>query len=406
VEPTSIMVLEKKKILTYVICYLTIVGVCWPTSLGGNINKYSLFLGYFICIGGMFLLCGVTRKITYNVLTLLAVLILLLFFTLISPLPEINLGAIFPYFFAFLVLSMSLDGLDAKIIIDSFIFISIFILLLAFGVMFEVDFIILLIKLNYQQYYPDLFEQTVVWHLKPIAVFSAHSVAGFSYFTFAILYFNLFINEKNKLRKGFYAAFMFLFLSLMPFLKSSAAFFLFFILLLLFIVYNFRKNPRASYLLLVISLFSCSIYYQNQSEIIDGNVKKTFESLSYLTSKQNGFLGRYSKNTRLEGTFNYISKNPMTGVGVSSSSGIKFGDSFLAEYVVRISFIGYVIVLMGLFCFLYKSIVDKRLVIPVFCFFLVADLGYPLLVTFKFLVLIPLFILILNYAFYTGKRYV
>jgi len=396
--------MKNKKILLFFICSASVLGVFWPTSIGGVIIGYSSLIGSFICLGSIFFVSSLTSRLTYNLLISLAIIFLLFVYTLFSPLTDINYGAIFPYISIVFLLSINLKGIDSQWVTFTFLFVSFFIFLLSFGILFEVNSVIKLIEAYYQQYYPDLFKQTVLWHLKPVSVFSVHSIASFIYFSFSSVYFYLFINENIISKKILYLVLFILFMILLPFLKSTASIALFILMIFIIIYYNFKSNIIVSCIFSAVLVFSLAMYYQKNMDSIDEKVQAASVGLSYLSSNKNGFLGRYTKGSRLDGTYKYLLKKPLLGVGFTSAENIKFGDSFISEYVIRVGIFGYLIILFLLYYFLSRNLADKRLVIPIFMFFLLADLGYPLLVTFKFVILVPLLILIFNRGYYLRNK--
>lgn len=390
------MKVSKERTFLYLVYLVSFLGTFWPTSFGGNINAISPIVGVVFCIGFIFSFSVLNNIILNNVLPGLLLLFLLLFFSITSDLPEINLGALGPYLAIAALFVLDFRKLRDPLALRVFALLSILILLLAVGVILEFEVVIGLIEEFFQQYYTDLFKQTVIWYSKPVGVYGTHSVAALVYFCFSMVCLYISLSSKKTTPKLLFIILSLLFWLVIPFLKSVSAVILFLVMSAIFSVALFKARPRVFLLFTMVTSIILLNYYLNNSVSINSKFELAIDAVNILSSDANGFKGRYLSNSRLGGTFEYLSNHPFSGVGITSSSVIEFGDSLFSEYILRISFVGYFTLLIGLYLFLNKNLTDPKLVFPIFIFFLLTDLGYPLLTTFKFIVVLPLLIVVLN----------
>jgi hypothetical protein len=110
-------------------------------------------------------------------------------------------------------------------------------------------------------------------------------------------------------------------------------------------------------------------------------------------SVDNGILSRYASGGRLQNSYDYLINNNFIPIGFSYSPDISFGDNFIAEYIIKISIVGYIIIMYLLWTWLRRNLTWRSAVL-FFSFFLVTDLAYPLLVYSRVAAVLPFFVLL------------
>jgi hypothetical protein len=117
-----------------------------------------------------------------------------------------------------------------------------------------------------------------------------------------------------------------------------------------------------------------------------------------------GLLGRYLAGGRLQPTYDYLVSHHFLPVGLAFDESIALGDNFIAEYVLRISFFGYLILLGMLWMFLRANLHTRGQRVGFMLFFLAADIGYPLLPYPRVAACLPFFMLLWRIAADSAPR--
>jgi len=110
-------------------------------------------------------------------------------------------------------------------------------------------------------------------------------------------------------------------------------------------------------------------------------------------SSGNGFLSRYTSGGRLQVTYNYLTDNYFLPIGLTYSTKISLGDNFIAEYVIKLSIFGYFLILYYMWGWLRRHLAFS-VAMGFFCFFIVADFAYPLLVYYRIAAALPFYALV------------
>lgn len=368
------------------------LGIFLPSSMYGEISTLLSLCG---AVGPALLLLIANRWSGWQktrVIYLLVLSVIILISTLASPFYYIAWGAAAPYLLAFVILLTDLRTpaavrpfrwdwlfLWVVILIDGLL------LAMGFGILFESSPALGLIQIYYQSLHTDLYEQMVVWHLKPVTVFGAHSTAAFAYFSLFALNFKIALNPTPKvIWRLFCVASSIGFLVLNWTLESNTSQVMAVLASLLVMLKLFKPMPIQWRGLLLVAFLAGALVIAMESNL---------SALLVDDAGDNGFLARYASGGRLQGTYDYLAENNMMPIGFSYSQDISLGDNFIAEYVVRTSPLGYAVVLCLLWSW-FRRHLDLPQAMAFFGFFLIADLAYPLLVYSRVAAALPFFVLV------------
>jgi hypothetical protein len=354
-----------------------------PTSIGGvitaNLSVVTIVVSSFI------LLISVCRSglIISNLILFIAFMCMLLLFTALSKDGEFTPGAVFPYIGMWMVLITPQPKYVSSIARKIFHLMAIVLIYLGVGVVCGDYFARGLISDFYQAYNDELYYFMVEVGNKPVGPFGTHSLSAFIYCFFAIVYFRLYLFSAGL------KSLVFLIMSLSFFfmivaLKSFSAIALSAIIVGLYFYYLFYSFKFVKIILIVITAFAILTF-------IDATF--FYDSVdAILSSNGNGLKGRTVAGNRLEGTYNYISENPFLPIGLTRLQNIAFGDNFIADYVIRVGILGYLMVLLAAYFYFRRAL--RSTIVVLFCmgFLLLGDLGYPLLTTYRSVFLIPVFV--------------
>lgn len=381
-----------------------LIALFFPTSINGVINPHLSLIGNVFALLVFFvgIIIGSLRlSITLFAISL-TFLLLLAVMTILSPFSQLTLGAVIPYVTFLLVCSINIKSIvftksQRMVLILLIIFLFVSCLLVLFDVKPFIAF-----QESYYQMFPDLFDFMMNWAKKPVLMFATHSVAGFAYFLIALILFIFAgIADSRTVRcLLFFSSLSFsVFLIL---LLSNTGFFLFVVMLLIYLFSMFRAFGIWGWLvslIVLVTLISINI------EVITTVLSFAWDSfITVASSKDNGLLARFTLNSRLAGSYEYVFNSPLVGVGFTEHSSLAFGDNMLSEYVLRAGFFGYLLVLILVFGFFYSNLKLKTVAVLLFIFVILSDLGYPLFVALRFVFIFPLLIILSNYYYDLKSR--
>ena len=390
---------KEEKYTILLVALSACIGMFMPSSIYGIIDPRLTVLACGI-LWVLAILIGIVNGFSISRIAIaLFILSALLLATFISPFTEYTVGALAPYVLFTTVLSLTINMCRTTSSPNAIIvFEALSLAIQAFGlsIVFGSDAGIHAASSLYQAFYSDLFEQMILWYHKPITVFASHSIAGFAYFAFLITHVKLFTITPSKPRRIFNAISIIIYLLFLVLLTSNTGFILFsaagvWISYKLF-VYGSRRAKVATWSLTMIA--TIGLLYGVAF------IKVPFADIAVdtMTSSGGGFLGRYSGDARLQPTYNYLLEHPFRPIGITYSDQVILGDNFIAEYVIRGSMPLYLGVLLASALFFKKNIQSRRVAIGFFLFFLISDIGYPLLTYYRASAIILLFILVWNHC--------
>jgi preprotein translocase subunit Sec61beta len=373
-----------------------LISIFSPSSLGGVIEpKLMLLLCAFASVVLM-LTFERGRWIVPNAIAGLAVLALFALFTATSPLPDLAVGGLLPYVLLLTVLLVDVRHVDHTVwATRALLVVNAFVLFLGFGTVAGNELALHLIESYYKEFGEELFESMILWYSKPVSVFASHSIAALAYF--ALLCLNLRVAKSKEgvaSTRALYRVSAFGYLVLIPLLTSNTAFALFVPALGLF-VSHFLSSLKPVHRACALAVILLVAMIGAATAIGSDDLQAVSTSLVAIVSNEGGgFLGRYSYGTRLQGTYDYLAAHNFLPIGITYSTSVALGDNLIAEYILKISVVGYALILIMLWVWLRHNLPDRSSRILFFLFFLIADLGYPLLTYHRVAGFLPLFALL------------
>ncbi|MBU0906396.1 MAG: hypothetical protein KKF57_14470 [Firmicutes bacterium] len=376
----------KEKINSLVFAILLIAGLGFPTSVEGNISIELSILHSFLLIFLLFILLINNGIIIANLFIVLLINLLLLTFTLLqvplNNLERISLGAYLPYLIFSILLLINLKKIHLKSHTKiMFLIVNIVNILLGLTIINDVQYIEKFLLNNYSLGYDELLTNMLIQN-KPVTFFGAHSIASFMNFILFYLNFTSFKREKNKISLLLALGN----LTIIFFLNSVAAY-IFFAMGVIILLIFFLGKYRLSNYILVFFLLGISIFLYGE---VKENLAKVF------ASENNGFLGRYSSAGILQNNLDYISSN-LLPIGLWISDNLYFTDSgYILNYLKGSLFL-VLSVYTGLFIFLKKNLLSRKIFIQLFLLLMIFEIAYPFISYIRLLYLLPFFIVYLNY---------
>ncbi|MCA1929384.1 hypothetical protein [Rheinheimera sp.] len=381
-----------------------LIALFFPTSINGVINPHLSLIGNLIALIVFFagIMIGSLRLSLTLFAISLAFMLLLAVMTILSPFSQITLGAVVPY-----VTFLSVCSINIKSVVFTkaqrrvVIFLIIILLISCFLVVFDFKPFIAFQE-SYYQMFPDLFDFMMNWAKKPVLMFATHSVAGFAYFLIALILFIFArIADSKAIRYSLFLASI-SFSVFLVLLLSNTGFILFVVMLLIYLFSMFKAFGVWGWLIsliVLVALVSINI------DVITTVLSFAWDSfITVASSKNNGLLARFTLDSRLAGSYEYVFNSPFVGVGFTDHPSLAFGDNLLSEYVLRAGFLGYLLVLILVFGFFYSNLKLKTVAILLFIFVILSDLGYPLFVALRFVFIFPLIIVLSNYYYALKNR--
>lgn len=320
-----------------------------PTSINGDFSKVSIFYEIAnICFVLLFgFLYGSLNK--YSVLMVTVLLFLYISFTVFTPFFEYSFGHSFSVLPILTLICFRFKKIPlTNCILWSYYLVVVFIFIIGYIPAFSPSLISL-----YESYYSYGYEGLIsdfIFGEKPISIFGSHSYAGFFYFLIFILSWHLLVNRKNIIINTLILIMCFLSLVLIE--SGSSKFFLITIVTF-FIVDQALLRKGANYFLILrfmvlvlVVVFYFSIF---GGEVIITTIDKI------VGDKGNGLLSRYSEGV-LSKTIEYVSNNPLVGIGLGYSSELYYTDSDYIITALRLGIFGAILYFFAIIFFLVESI--------------------------------------------------
>jgi hypothetical protein len=378
--------LYRKQFIVYALLF---VGFFFPVSQQGVLLSSRYFMMASLLTLSYAFFVKVTRQ---NLLFFLIINISLIVFTISASLwfKEYSFG-IYPNFFllSMLLLLNYKDLGNTKYILYTQLIATWLIITLGVGIIIGNTTISQFLINNYSSGYEELLP-IMLDSRKPVATFGTHSVASF------FLFFLFFLNIKTYQVNGklIYLLTSIVTLLLLVFIRSNTAL-AYSVIAFIYVFTTFRKRKASLFIFAgVIILLVLYIGVFDRS-ILDVFIE--YDALNILTSNDNGLSGRYSGNSVLAPTINYITHNPFVPLGLAFSDKLYYTDSGIIIYILRGSIILAFTIYLGFYSFLKNNLLNKKQFKFVFLFFIIFEIGYPILIDFRVLCFIPFVIVYLNY---------
>lgn len=373
-----------------------LISIFFPSSLGGVIEPKLMLLLCAFASAALVLTFVRGRWIVPNAIAGLAVLALFALFTATSPLPDLAAGGLLPYLLLLTVLLVDVRHVDhTSWATRALLIVNAFVLFLGFGTVAGNELALHVIESYYKEFGEELFESMIIWYSKPVSVFASHSIAALAYFSLLCLNLRIARSEEGVASaRALYRVSALGYLVLIPLLTSNTAFALFVPALGLFIS-HFLSSLKTIHRAGALAAILLAAMIGAAAAIDSDELQALGASLVAIVSNEGGgFLGRYSYGTRLQGTYDYLVAHNFLPIGITYSTSVALGDNLIAEYILKISVVGYALILIMLWVWLRHNLPDRRSRIMFFLFFLTADLGYPLLTYHRVAGFLPLFALL------------
>lgn len=378
--------LDKKQFIIYGLLF---VGLFFPISHQGILLASRYFMMAFLTIISYISFIKLTRQ---NLFFFLIINVSLVVFTISASLwfKEYSFG-IYPNFFLLSVLLLLnyKDLGDLKYILYVQLIATWLIISLGIGIIIGNTTITQFLINNYSSGYEDLLPNMLDAR-KPVATFGTHSVASF------FLFFLFFLNVKTYQANGKLVYFFtsIVTLLLLVFIRSNTAL-AYSVIAFIYMFATFRKRKASLFIFSGIIILLVLYVGVFDRSILDVFVQ--YDVLKILTSNDNGLSGRYSGNSVLAPTIDYITHNPFVPLGLAFSDKLYYTDSGIILYMLRGSVILASAIYVGFYCFLKNNLLNKKQFKFIFLFFIIFEIGYAILIDYRVLCFIPFVVVYLNY---------
>lgn len=375
------------------------LGMFLPSSQDGTINYALVGTWQLACCGMLLGLLWLRSVVVMGkpLVVAMAIVCLLLLFTLTSPLDRWTLGASIGYVALLLVLCMDLRRLvPGRASLWMFAAACVAMQVLAWGLILGSEAVRDLISAHYQMYSDELFEQMVLWYAKPVATYATHSLASLAYFALCAICFRLAHFSRGARRAG-WATMGAGFVGLQFYLLSNTSVVLLVALAALGVLYTVRTRSWLAFSVIVLAAsFGISYLLVVGSDVLQPVLQIVSDILS---SDNNGLRGRLSLDSRLGGSYQFILNHPLSAVGFTYSPKISLGDNFIAEYILRMTVLGYGLYVWMVYHFTTVNL-GKRWGCWFFGFVVLADFAYPPLTAVRFILMVPALVVLWRSAPY------
>jgi hypothetical protein len=378
---------------TVLVSALVLVGMYFPTSVGGDFSKALLGANYLAAFVLLILLARRYGIAGFGVSVIcLSIVPLLLVFTLTSHLNFYTPGALAAYILLSLLLilrirSAALHDWTLRL----FIVVNILNVVAIAGVLAGFEPVGQLLVDRYSAAWPGLV-QYMFDVRKPVLTFASHSIAGFFFYLFFYCTLQTWRITGRKLFLFFGCCYVFALFSLLSttgLLLGALAF----CQLNFYLWARSRKLVVATLLVVAVGVpiglrltLPVSLGWSDALEI----------ARATMTSQDNGMAGRFGPGGTLFYDVSYMKEHPLSPVGVSYTDQLFFGDSGPIEYLLRGSVPLLLIVFGGYFLFLRRNLLSRADAYLVFFVTLAFEVGYTTLTYYRAFYLIPFVVIYLN----------
>jgi len=318
--------------------------------------------------------------------------IVLVLGTFISPFNIYVVGIIYTYIVLTVLYNLNLRTIEASSSLRvAFIVANVINLTLGFGIILQNDKVTAFLMEHYTYWYPELLSNMFAMR-KPVLSFGTHSVAGF--FEFLFFWLNLKTFETRRARLYLFFAVIYAIFSIFLFSYTSLFFFACeaVMLIRLAVSWNWKLTLVASASALVLAF----LFVRAQLDALEWKYELADYARMDLDPTSSGPLARYSLTGNLAPNLAYLRDNPLTPIGLSKPSTLFFMDSGPIEYLLRGSVPLLVLIYGGLFLFLRQNLRFQNDALLLFAAILVFEIGFPVLLYFRTLYLVPFIIVYLN----------
>jgi hypothetical protein len=380
---------------TWCIVLAGMVGLFLPSSIGTVLQPRLTLLLCCVCTALFMMTMRRGQWLPANGALALFITALFAFFTATSPLSELAVGGYFPYllFMAALMVDTRSFVIGPRVVV-ALVMANVIILSLGYGTVLNNDWLRGQSEAWYKAFDDDLFESMILWYSKPVSVFASHSISAFCYAGLCLL--NQRLSRMPWLAlpwRWACKASAVGYLVMMPLLVSNTALALF-VPTALWLAWQWLDWLRADVRAFALSGAIATGAGATLAWLGMGIDDVRTLVVGITSDEGSGYLGRYVAGGRLQPTYDYLLAYPWQPIGVTMSPNLALGDNFIADYILRISVLGYAAVLCMLWFWLRRNVTSAPQRWVFMAFFLLADLGYPLLTYPRVAAALPMFILL------------
>ena len=314
-----------------IICFLMLLGIVAPTSIGGQIQPmFAVSVAIFAIPFLNFLLLKQKKIDPINLFIALGVGISLTLFTFLSDYPTYRYGngLMFIDLFLLSLINNNKNPDDLNIYLKTLVIVNTYLFVLSIFIIFSIPIGIDLISSSYQAFYIELIPNMLA-QSKPVTVFGTHSLAGFYDFLFFIV--NIAVYKYTRQTK--FMIFAIGYMLFLFWLQSSTSLVNFLIAFLIIQAELYKTKKYLFYVLFATELIVAVLAYQIAGDLIS-------QTLGQLFSDRNGLGGRYSEGGNLVNNLHYVMAHPFKGIGFGYTTEFFYADSGYLEYALRDGILG------------------------------------------------------------------
>lgn len=380
------MKIRKSEFLIFLIVIWGILLQLLPTSFSEIDTQFSFFSLFFrIAIVFLVLFIIVTKKYSKRALMIFFVNIaLMIFFTIFTAHYkgfDKTYYNLYLYILLALILSLNIKQFKCtKCMEICFYGLCIIMCMMGILVVLKNSAICELLSTYYNRYWKQCtYYMTLAG--KPVGTYATHSIAGFMYFQFLIMLY--FKNQKKGNILNVILMCMFVFIIIM--LRSNTAITLLGLAAILLLFEKRKKQKLVWFIIKVAFVIGiCILLYLNMDWI-----------QTITNSKENGVLGRFTGTSLFINNFNFL-KNNIMPIGFTSSDTVWLSDCGYIIALLRGGIFNVIVIYTEFYFFLKRNITKRKAIIPLLSSLIIFEIGYPVLMELKYVVILPFIIIYIN----------
>ena len=380
------MKVKKSGLCIYLVLLLGILIQLLPTSVSETDISFATFAMLFrLALGAVLIYILGTRRIHKKaILWQIANIVLMMAYTIYSIKVRCFSEAyynMYLYVLLMSVLCLNIKGCTLPKFAEYFFYILCIILCtVGLLIVFKNQAVSTIISRNYNRYWEKC-AYYMVYAGKPVDMYAIHSIAGFMYFQFlSMLYF------KNRCKNSWLnRVLMGLFILLIAMLRSNTAIMLLGLGGVMILVKDKAKMSKRSFILkLSFIVIVCVVVCMNMEwiQVIMG-------------SEENGILGRFTGKSLFLQNFLFLKEN-IIPIGYTSSSSLWLSDCGYIVALLRGGLFNVAVLYGSAYFFFKRNIIDKKMMIPFVVSLFVFEIGYPVLMELKYVMMMPFIVIFLN----------
>jgi hypothetical protein len=384
-----------------VVVLAALIAFFFPSSVGGVISRTLTGASLVLTCGLLVaLLCLPGGVVPAGLLlaTGLGLLGLLSTFTLLSPFTGYSPGVVLIYLAIGLLYLVNLRSIGASSIVEyAALALSVGSLLIGIAIVGQVKIVAQILMSYYAAFYPELVPNMIDLLHKPVITFATHSVAGFMIY----LLFYMALKAYDVRGRMFFLGLACGHLALLILLRSTTAAIFASIAVVQLGWLVWRRFPRIAGPALL-TAFAAPIALGVYFGVRPADVVEAVQA-AVLGDKISGLLVRFRPDGLLAQNLIYLSRHPLSPIGVSFSESLNLGDSGVVVHLLRGSLPFLVAVYGGLFLFLRYNVASRTSAIWLWCVIGLFEIGFPPLMYFRFVCFVPLLVVYLNSLEYPAR---